>query len=75
MQPIQVQSLTPDNGPIVGFALVAHENIIASEPAKVSDLQDELEVPFVFYRGDLNEVRAQLHKHIDDAIDALSDAR
>lgn len=71
MEPIKVHALSPDQGPIVGFAIVAHESILASEPAIVSDLKDKLEVPFRFYRGSLNYIRTELHKLVDDAIDSL----
>lgn len=74
MEPIKVHTLSPDTSPIVGIAIVAHEKILASEPAVVSDLQDKLEVPLRFYRGNLNEIRTELHKLIDDAVDALQGA-
>jgi len=72
MEPIKPQILSQDKGPVVGFTLVAHESIIASEPAIVSDLQSTLEVPIQFYRGDLNLIRAEIHRIIDNAIDTLA---
>lgn len=71
MEPIKVHTLSPDQGPIVGFAIVAHERIMAAEPAVVSDLKEKLEVPFRFYRGSLNDIRTELHKLVDDALDSL----
>lgn len=73
MEPIKLHTLSPDQGPIIGISIVAHENILASEPAVVSDLKDSLEVPLRFYRGNLNTVRAELHKVVDDAVNALQD--
>lgn len=71
MIPIVVHELSPEKGPLVGFALVAHESIIGYESAAVTDGQDKLAVPLRFYRGNLNMIRSELHKMIDDAIDAL----
>lgn len=71
MEPINLLKLSSDQSPVVGFALVAHESISQSRPAAVGDGQDELEVPLRFYTGNLNMIRAELHKLIDDGIDAL----
>lgn len=75
MEPIKPVVLTPDKGPVVGIGIVAHTDIVASEPAKVSDLTDNLDVPLQFYVGDLESVRTTLHQLIDEAVDALQDAQ
>ncbi len=75
MKPIEVQELSPEQGPLVGIALVAHGSIIASDPAVVSDGEAKLEVPLRFYKGNLNMIRAELQQIVDEAINALEDAR
>lgn len=74
MEPIKVHKLNPDPSAIVGFALVAHGSITEAGPASVGDGEASLEVPMRFYQGNLNLVRAEIHKLVDDAIDALADA-
>lgn len=72
-----IKQLTPDKGPVVGFCLVAHPNIVANTSATVSLEEDKeenkLEVPLTFMGGDLNTVRSELHKLIDDFIDQLDE--
>ena len=72
---IKVKKLSPDKGPIIGFAVVAHPKIVASNPAAVflvaEKEENKLEVPLTFLSGDLNAIRSELHKMIDDYIDAL----
>ncbi len=73
MNKIEIHKLSAEKGIILGFALVAHPDIVADEPARVSDGKDELEVPLRWYGGDLNMIRTELHKTLDEAIDALVD--
>lgn len=71
LQSIKVNKVSSDQSTIVGIALVAHPTIVGSAPAMVTDGDDILEVPFRFYAGNLNLVRSELHKMVDDAIEAL----
>jgi hypothetical protein len=72
---IKVRVLSPDKGPIVGFSLVAHPKIVASNPAAIFLVEEKeenkVEVPLTFLRGDLNIIRVELHKLIDEAIEQL----
>ena len=74
MKPIHVHQLSPDKRALVGIALVSDTSIIASEDATVTDGADKLEVPLRFYGGDINLIRTELHRMVDDAMNALDDA-
>lgn len=71
MTPIHVHQLSPDRTSLVGVSLVADASILASEPAFVTDGKTKLEVPLRFYSGDLNLIRTELHRLVDEAVDAL----
>lgn len=72
MEKISVKELSPERGPIFGIALVAHSDIELCRPGVVSDSKGSINVPFLFYRGDLEMVRTELHNLIDHAIDSLN---
>ena len=68
---VKVTKVSPENSPLVGIALVAHSEIKSASPATVANEKESVEVPLRFYQGNLNMVRAELHKLVDDAIDAI----
>ena len=76
---IKIRKLSPDKGPIVGFSVVAHPKIVASNPATVFLVEEtdenKLEVPLTFLSGDLSSIRTELHKLLDDYIDLLDEER
>lgn len=72
MTPIHVHQLSPDKSSLVGISLVAETSIMAAEPAFVTDGKDKLEVPLRFYSGDSNVIRTELHRLVDEAMDAMN---
>ena len=74
MKPIHVHRVSPDRSHLVGISIVADPSIMASEPAFVTDGESKLEVPLRFYGGELNLIRTELHRLIDEAINALDKA-
>lgn len=75
MEPIKIEELSPEQSAVVGIAMVAHPRILASSPAKISDGESSLDVPLQFYRGELNVIRTELHKIIDEGIDTLLESK
>ncbi len=73
MSNVKIQQVSPEQGWIVGFSIVANPVITDTKPAVITDKQGDTEVPLVFYQGDLNLIRSHLQKAVDDAINALMD--
>ena len=73
LERIKVERVTPDTRPIVGIVIVADKNIAQSSPAIISDGRKTSEAPLKFYSGDLNMIRTELHRAVDEAIDVLLD--
>lgn len=72
---IQVNKLTPDTSMVVGIALCANLVIADAKPGVITDGKSSQDVPFEFFSGEPNAVRAQLHLMVDDLIDAIVESR
>jgi hypothetical protein len=68
---IKVNELTPDHSAVVGIAICANDQIVDSTPAAITDGVGKMQVPLIFFKGELNAVRTEMHKLVDEAIDNL----
>lgn len=72
MKKIDKKVFSSDKTPIVGFCIVAHNDITKENPATVGDdLGNTLEVPMQFFVGDLKATRHHIHWLIDDLFNKL----
>lgn len=68
---IEITKLTPDNSIVMGIALCANRVIADAKNGVITDGVSTMEVPFEFFTGDVNAVRAQLHLIVDELVDAV----
>ena len=71
MENVKIKQLSSDKGPVVGCVIVADQDIKTSAPAVISDGVNIAMAPIQFYSGDLNLIRSELHRSVDEAIDLL----